>query len=154
MIRPSTATSDATDDQPSTIRALSFGVLTGLAVALVYGVLTEPIELTLGLLAIGFFGGWLIGAAVAYGAWSGREHQGVRRLQVTAAVIAIVAWFVAVFLAFAISQAFIPQASTTLAERVNLSGFLDYFGGLDDGVRFIHVLALALMAFMAWRGQR
>ncbi|HEY5488819.1 MAG TPA: hypothetical protein VIK00_03190 [Candidatus Limnocylindrales bacterium] len=137
----------------STARGILLGVLAAIVTAIVYGVLSEPFEFSLGLLVIGFVGGWLIGNAVAYGSWSGREHETITALRWTAVALAVVAWVGALFLAFVISQALLPQAVTPLSERVTVGGFVDYFLGLDI-VRFIHVIALALMALMAWRGAR
>ena len=76
-----------------------------------------------------------------------------RALQWFAVATSIVAWVAAVFLAFVISQALLPAASTPLSTRLTFDGFLDYFIGLDV-TRVVHVVALALMAFMAWRGAR
>jgi hypothetical protein len=137
----------------STTRGILFGIGAGALVVLVYAVFAEVLELTLGLLVVGFAGGWLIGNGVAYGAWSGREHEPSRALRWSAVAITMVAWVVAVFVAFVISQALIPAASTPLSSRVTLDGFLDYFNGLDV-TRLVHLVALALMALMAWRGAR
>jgi len=73
-------------------------------------------------------------------------------LRWAAVAISVLAWVGALALAFTISQALLPQASTPLASRLTLSGFLDYFTGID--LSFIHFIALALMSFMAWRGAR
>jgi len=135
------------------VRAVLLGVAAANAVTLVYGVLSEPFEFSLGLLVVGFAGGWLIGSAVAYGAWSGREHETVRAVRWFAAVLAVAAGLAALFLAYTISQALLPQASTSVASRLSPSGFIDYLSGLDL-VRIIHVVALALMAFMASRAAR
>ena len=137
----------------SAARGITFEIVAAIVTTVVYGVLSEPFEFSLGLLVIGFVGGWLIGNGIAYGSWSGREHQTLKALQWTAVVLAVIAWVGALFLAFVISQALLPQAATPLSERVTVGGFVDYFLGLDI-VRFIHVIALALMALMAWRGAR
>lgn len=121
--------------------------------AILYGLLSEPLELTLGLLAIAFFGGWVIGNAVAYGAWSGRQHESYRPMQWIALALSFSAWIGALVLAYAISQALIPDASTSLTSRLTVSGFFDYLSGLEF-VPVIHVISLALLAFMAWRGAR
>ena len=136
----------------STSRAVVLGVLAGIVIAVVYGILSEPIEFTFGLLVVGVLGGWLIGNAITYGAWRGKEHETQRSLRWTAVAISVLAWVGALALAFFISQALLPQASTPLVSRLTLSGFLDYFTGID--LSFIHFIALALMAFMAWRGAR
>ena len=130
-----------------------YGIVAALGTALVYAVLSEPIGFTLGLFVIAVCGGWLIGNGIAYGVWSGRQHETIKALQWTALALAVLAWIGAIVLAFVISQALLPQATTPLGERLTVGGFVDYFFGLDV-VRFIHVIDLALMAFMAWRGAR
>ena len=137
----------------SAARGITFGIVAALGTALVYGVLSEPFEFSLGLLVIGFVGGWLIGNGIAYGVWSAKEHETIRVLRWIAVALAAIAWVGALVIAFVISQALLPQAVTPLSERVTLSGFVDYFLGLDI-VRFIHVISLALLASMAWRGAR
>jgi hypothetical protein len=137
----------------STVRGIVFGVLAAIAVALAYGVLSEPFEFSLGLLVVGFAGGWLIGNSIAYGAYAGGEHDPYPPLQWAAVVISAVAWVGALVIAYVITQLLLPQASTPLTTRLSLQGFLDYFVGLDL-TRFIHLIALALMTFMAHRGAR
>ena len=132
---------------------MAFGALTAVAVGLAYGLLSEPLELTLGLLAVAFFGGWFIGHAVEYGAWAGRPHETHRPYQWLALALSVLAWVGALVLAFAVSQALIPQSSVPLAERVTIGGFFDYLSGLEF-VPVIHVISLALITFMAWRGAR
>lgn len=121
--------------------------------AVVCSAFAEVLGFTLGLLVIGFVGGWLIGNGIAYGVWSGREHETIRALRWTAVALAALGWIGALVIAFVISQALLPQAATPLSERVTVGGFVDYFLGLDL-VRLIHVISLALLASMAWRGAR
>jgi hypothetical protein len=141
-------------DHPRALFGYGLGLLAGLAVAVLYAGAAEVLGLTFGLLAVGFFGGWAIGGAVAYGAWSGRAHLHVQSLQVGAAVIAALAWLVGLFLAYVVSQALLPEATTPLLERVTLSGFFDYVAGTFDFVRLVHLVSLVAAAFMAWRGAR
>jgi hypothetical protein len=141
-------------DHPNALYGYVLGALVGLVMAVLYAVAAEALGLTFGLLAVGFFGGWAIGGAVGYGAWSGRGHVQVRSLQVGAAVIAALAWLVGLFLAYVVSQALLPEATTPLFERVTLSGFAAYFGGTFDFVRLIHLVSLIAAASMAWRGAR
>ena len=63
-------------------------------------------------------------------------------------------WLIGLGLAYMISQALIPEASTALIERLSVDGFRVYFSGVFDAVGLIHFLSLALMAVMAWRGAR
>jgi hypothetical protein len=137
----------------STARALAYGIAAAVVVAVAYAVFAEILQFTLGLLVVGFAGGWLIGNAVAYGAWSGREHAESRRLRWTAVAISALAWVGALILAFVISQALLPDASTALADRLTVNGFVDYFTGFGI-LRIVDLLAVALMAVMAWRGAR
>lgn len=141
-------------DQPRALRAFDHALLAGIAIAITYGIATDPIGLTWGLLAVGFVGGIVIGGAVSRGAWAGLAHPTVRRLQALASVIAIGAWIVGLFIAYVSSQALYQQAATSLFERLSLGGFSDYFAGLFDQLRLVHAAALTTMAFMAWRGAR
>jgi hypothetical protein len=137
----------------STPRAVAMGVLAALAVALVYGFVSEPLELVPSLLAIAFFGGWLIGHAVSHGAWSNREHDADQRMQWTALALTLLAWIGALVLAFTVSQTLIPDSSLPLSTRLTVDNFFGYLGGLEF-VPVIHLVSLTLMAFMAWRGAR
>jgi hypothetical protein len=141
-------------DNPRALYGYVLGMLAGLVMAVAYAVAAEVLGLTFGLLAVGFFGGWAIGGAVSYGAWSGSLHVRVRALQWGAAVIAALAWLVGMFLAYVVSQALLPEAATPLLERVTFSGFATYVGGTFDFVRLIHLVSLVAAVLMAWRGAR
>ncbi len=154
--RPTTSIDDQPEHatEPRGLRSYGLGLLAGLAVALVYGLCAELLGLQLGLVAVGFVGGMGIGAAVTRGAWQGRPHVTLRRLQIVAALIGLGAWIAGVLIAYLVSQALLPQASTPLLERLSFGRFSDYFVGLDEQIRFIHAAALAALAYMAWRGAR
>jgi hypothetical protein len=141
-------------DQPNALRGYDLGLLAGLGFALAYGLSAEVIGLTWGLAAVGFIGGIVIGGAVTRGAWAGRRHITIRRLQLTAALVGVGSWMGGLFFAYVLSQALIPQASTGLLERLSFGGFADYFSGLFEFLRLVHAAALAAVAFMAWRGAR
>lgn len=134
--------------------AYVLGLIAGLALALVYGLCAEVLGLSWGLLVVAVVGGTIVGGAVGRGAWAGSAHVRVRQLQAGAAVIGGVAWLIALVLAYVFSQALIPQATTGLLERISVGGFADYFGGTFDFVRLIHLVGLALITLMAWRGAR
>ena len=138
---------------PSTARGVALGAIAGINVAVVYGILSEPFELSLGLIVVALGGGWLIGNAIAYGAWLGADHTTNRSLQYAGVAISVIAWIGALILAYLITQIMLPAASTPVSARLSLQGFLDYFVGLDL-TRVIHLLSLLLMSFMAWRGAR
>jgi len=141
-------------DRPNVWHGFDLGLLAGLGFALVYGVCAEVLSLTWGLAAVGFLGGIVVGGAVTQGAWAGRKHITVHRLQLAAALTGVGAWIVGLFVAYAISQALIPQPSTGLLERLSFGGFSDYFTGQFEFMRVVHAAALAAAAFMAWRGAR
>jgi hypothetical protein len=140
-------------DAPRFAVGLGLGWLAAAAFAVVYALSAELVGLTFGLPIIGLVGGWLIGTAVAYGGWGEFEHLPHRGLRLGAVALAVEGWLLGLILAFILSQAFIPQASTPLSDRLSLGGFFDYFLGLDFA-RFLHLLALPLAAFMAWRAAR
>ena len=141
-------------DRPNPLHGYDLGLIAGLGFTVVYGLSAELLGLTWGLAAVGFIGGIVIGGAVTRGAWGNRRHITIRRLQVTAALIGAGSWIVGLFFAYALSQAFLPQASTGLLERISFGGFSDYFGGLFDFLRIAHAAALAAVIFMGWRGGR
>lgn len=140
-------------DRSNTGRGVAFGLAAAVAVAITYGILAGAIELTLGLIVVALVGGWVVGNAVAYGTWRGAVHDRNPSLQRLAVVLSIAAWVGALSVAYVISQALFPQATTPLSGRLSVAGFFDYVTGLDI-VRFIHLIALAAMALIAWRGAR
>lgn len=141
-------------DQPRGLRSYDLGLLSALGVALAYGVSAQIFGLSWGLIAVGFVGGIVIGGAVSRGAWQGRPHVTLRRIQVMAVLIALGSWIVGLFVAYVIGQALLPEAATPLLERLSFGRFSDYFVGLDEQIRFVHAASLAAMVFMAWRGAR
>ncbi|MEP7379010.1 MAG: hypothetical protein ABI725_05540 [Chloroflexota bacterium] len=144
---------NGTSDSPRFAYGLGLGWLAAFAFALIYGLSAELIGLTFGLPVVALLGGWIIGTVVAYGAWGEGEHPLNRGLRIGAVALAVEGWALGLVLAYVISQALIPQASTALADRLSLGGFFDYLLGLDL-VRFIHLLSLAFVALMAWRAAR
>jgi hypothetical protein len=128
-----------------------YSIAAAVPTALVYGILADPFGLSWGLIVVGLVGGWLIGSAIAYGAWEGQEHSTIPALRWTAAVIALGAWLAASVVAYVGSQFFYQAATTPLMDRISVSGFIDYFQGT---LLSPTLLALAAMAFMAWRGAR
>jgi hypothetical protein len=140
-------------DSPRFALGLGLGWLVAAAFAVVYALAAELVGLTFGLPIIGLTGGWLIGTAVAYGGWGEFEHLPNRGLRVGAVALAVEGWVLGLIAAYILGQAFIPQASTPLSDRLSVGGFFDYFLGLDFA-RFLHLLALPLAAFVAWRAAK
>ena len=148
------AEADTLAQQPTLVKAFDYGIVAGGGAALAYGLLAEPVRLTWGLIAVGFVGGIVIGAAVERGAWGRRPHVTLRRLKALAGAIALGSWIVGLFIAYFVSQALIPQAATPLLERVSFAGFSEYFAGLFEQIRVIHAASVAAMVFAAWRWAR
>ena len=140
--------------RPNFLHGFDLGLLAGIGFAIAYGLLAYPIGLTFGLIAVGFIGGIVIGGAVSRGAWTGRPHITVRRLQLMSGLVAIGAWIVGLFVSYVMSQALLPEATSGLLERISLAQFNDYFAALGEFIRLSHAGALAAAAFMAWRGAR
>lgn len=136
---------------PRLANAAAFGIAAGLPVALVYGVLADPVGLSWGLIIVGLVAGAAIGAALARGAWNGRFHLIVPRVRWLAVLISVVTWAAAVVVAYVASQVLYQGATTPLGNRLSLSGFIEYFGGATVSP---NLLGLAAMAFTAWRGAR
>ena len=132
-------------------QAALFGLAASVPVALVYGVLADPFGLSWGLIIVGVIGGFIIGAAVAQGAFNGRFHLIVPRVRWLAAVVAVVCWTGAALVAYVSSQVFYQGAATPLMDRLSVTGLIDY---LNSTVFSPSILGLAVMAFMAWRGAR
>ena len=136
---------------PRLLPATAYGLAAGAGVALVYGVLADPVGLSWGLIVVGLIGGVIIGAAVVKGAWSGRFHLIVPAVRWLAAILAVAAWVAATVVAYVASQVFYQAAATPLPDRLSVGGFVDYING---AVFSPSILGLAAMAFTAWRGAR
>ncbi len=136
---------------PRVARAAGFGLAVGAPVALVYGLLADPVGLSWGLIIVGLVAGALIGAAIARGAWDGLFHLVVPRIRWLAVLAAMLTWMAAVVVAYLGSQVFYQGATSPLGDRLSVSGFLDYLGG---GAFSPTILGLAGMAITAWRGAR
>ena len=140
-------------DSPRLAYGLGLGWLAATAFAVAYAASAELIGLSFGLPVVALLGGWIIGTAVAYGGWGELERLPHRGLRLAALALAVEGWLSSLILAYILSQVFLPQSVIALADRLSVGGFFDYLLGLDL-VRFIHLLGLALVAFMAWRAAR
>jgi hypothetical protein len=132
-------------------RAALFGLAAAEAVAVVYGVLADPIGLSWGLIVVGLVGGWIIGAALARGAWSGVFHLIVPRVRWLAALFAVLAWVEAAVVGYVASQLFYQGPASPLLDRLSIAGFVEY---LNSSVFSPSILGLAAMAIAAWRSAR
>ena len=148
------ATAEPLATQPRLLKGFDLGLLAGVVAAVVYGLLADPFGLTWGLLAVGFIGGMVIGAAVARGAWNRAEHFPSRRVRSLAAAIGVGTWIAAFLVAYLASQALIPQPSTALLERLSTAGMAEYFFGQMEANSVGQVGGLLALAYLAWRWAR
>ena len=135
-------------DRHGAVGAFDWGVLAAAAVSLAYGLLVYPVGLGLGLIAVGVFGGWVIGAAVSRGAWRGKPHLPDRRLRLWAAALGLISWLGGMFVAYVASGLLFPAANTPLTERIT---FGDYIAGTYD---IAHGAAAVVMVVVSWRSAR
>ena len=135
-----TDTPDGATERPARAQAAAVGLLAAAVVALVYGLAAEAVGLTFGLIVVGLVGGYVIGAAV----------KPAMRLAIA---LAVGSWIVGLVIAYVVSQVLLPQASTSLSDRLSVSGFVDYLSGLDV-MKIVHPLALLGIVAAAWRAAR
>ena len=135
-------------DRRGAVGAFDWGLAAAAGVSLVYGVLDYPVGLTWGLIAVGVVGGWIIGAAVARGAWRREPHLPDRRLRLWAAALGLISWLGGMFVAYVASGLLFPAANTPLTERIT---FGDYIAGTYD---IAHGAAAVVMVIVSWRSAR
>ena len=133
------------------VRAALFGILAAEGVALAYGAIVELLDLSLGLIVVGAVGGWIIGWAVANGAWSGRFHLIVPRVRWLAVLLAVLSWVEAAIVGYVLSQVLYQAAVTPLLDRLSVSGFLEYLNSSVFSASILGLVAMALLAFRAAR---
>ncbi|HVM29262.1 MAG TPA: hypothetical protein VM305_00625 [Candidatus Limnocylindrales bacterium] len=138
-------------DRQRALKAFDWGLLAMLGVGFAYGVLTYPVELEWGLIAVAIGGGWIIGRAINHGAWQGRPHPRNWSLRILAVVLAIVAWLVGMFVSYVFGQLLLEGATQPLLERISPAGFSEYMAQV---YAIHHGIAMAALAIMAWRTTR
>ncbi len=109
-------------------RALAAGFAAGLVVVVAWLSLGGALGLDWGLAVVALAGGWLVGQAVAMGAWGGERHVPALSPRLLSVGLAIVAWMggqVAVYLWTRIT---LPDSALTVGERIAATPFTDYFG--------------------------
>jgi hypothetical protein len=136
---------------PNIGKSVLFGVVAALGVALVYGVVAEVFDLSLGLIVVGILGGWAIGWAVAQGAWQGRFHLVVPRVRLIAALIGVFSWVAGTLVGYVCGQILLPAASTPVLQRLSVAGFAEY---LSSSLISPSILGLAALALVAWRAAK
>lgn len=127
------------------LRRFDYGLVTTLGVALLYGLLYGLVQLSWGLVAVGLFGGWLIGVAIRrgvatallrqYSDESAPEGGSVRRpwprgTTTMGVLFGLLAWFVGNYVAFALIQ-LIEGAGPPL-ERLTPGNFAAFMSAISD----------------------
>ncbi|MDQ3553579.1 MAG: hypothetical protein M3395_04110 [Chloroflexota bacterium] len=133
------------------VRAALAGLVVALIVALALGVLRAIFDIGPGLLVVAAVGGWLLGAALAWGAWGSAAHlpqPGVQRL---AAVLGAVAWLAGSAIDYLLSLALLPASSRTFAERLSDQPFPAW---LAPQLSLFDAAEIAILAIVAWRSAR
>jgi hypothetical protein len=145
------ATAPAAPGPTSRPRALFFGGLAALAVALGWLLVAGVLGLDYGAVVVAVGLGWLAGTAVGHGAWSGAGHAPDAAIRALAIALALAGWGVGVFLDYLWSQVTIPEATSTLAERLAAEPFPAWVGGQLSP---LFVLAAIVVGLFAWRAAR
>jgi hypothetical protein len=138
-------------DRRRALDAFDFAALATIGVAVVYGLLWSVIQLHLGLIAVAVMGGWIIGGAVARGAWRKERHFPDIRLRAMAAAFGLLAWIGGAAVGYVLGQVLLPEAVTPVTARISFGGFADYLVGVYD---LVHGIALATLVYFSWRSAR
>lgn len=121
----------------STGVALVEAVLVAALAASAWALLKGVLELSVGLLVVGAFGGWAIGAVL----WQ------VRTSPLLAVAIAAAAWLVGLVGTWLVAMALLPASSRTFLERLANTPFTDWlspqFGLVEIGGLVVYVVAAA-----------
>ncbi len=133
------------------LRAALAGLVVAFMVALVLGALRAIFDIGPGLLVVAAVGGWLLGAALAWGAWGSAAHLPNAGVQSMAAVLGAVAWLVGSAIDYLISLALLPASSRTFAERLSDQPFPAW---LAPQLSLVDAAQIAILVIVAWRSAR
>jgi hypothetical protein len=132
-------------------RALFFGGLAALATAVGWLLVAGILGLDYGAVVVAIVLGWLVGTAVAYGAWSGAAHTADAGIRAIGVALALTGWGLGVFLDYLWSQLTIPESQQTLVERLAAEPFPAWVGGQLNPLFLLSAVAVGLFA---WRAAR
>ncbi|MFN8519249.1 MAG: hypothetical protein U0667_07655 [Chloroflexota bacterium] len=138
-------------EHPDLARGLLLGVVVALVVALVAGLLRSILDVTLGLVVVAGAGGWLVGAAVRRGAWSGLAHRPSPTPEVLGLSLGAAAWVAALVSSWLVAMAILPGSARSFPDRLAATPFLDWLG---PQVGLLDLLCLVLAAVLGWMGAR
>jgi hypothetical protein len=134
-------------ERPDLGRAAAMGALAGLGTAAVTALFLAILSITAGLVAISILGGWLVGAGVRTGAWSGRLHRPSRAPLALAAGLGAATWVAGYVLAWLVSMAILPDSVKPYLDRLASTPFPDWVAPQLGALDF---LGLALLVVVAW----
>lgn len=134
-------------------RAAALGVVAVLGVAIVSALLRSILDINVGLLVLAGAGGWLVGAAVRVGAWSGRRHRASSAPVLLAASFGLLTWVGGLVGAWLVSMAILPASSRTLPERLVDTPFLDWMSPQFSLLEAVELLLLVGVAWFAVRSR-
>lgn len=141
------------------LRGFDLGILAVLGVALAHGVAWSIVGLTFGMVAVGVAGGWVIGHALKMRsdtppelpppppADAPAEPAHPRRSPALAALLALMAYVVGSFVAFAIVQ--LAEGQGALLERLTPANFGAFMESLLDPP-LLQLAVLASYVVVAW----
>jgi hypothetical protein len=142
---------DPPAQHPDIVRATLLGAGAALLTAVLASAFNAGLNLLVGVAVVAALGGWLIGRAVRYGAWSGRAHVSSPAPLVLAVLLALAAWLVGEVLAYLLSLAALPDSVRTFPERIANLSFLDW---LSPQFGTLEIISLFLLGGLAWFSSR
>jgi hypothetical protein len=145
----------ASDGTPVGSPRLAWAALSGLAVALAtvsgFAAVATIFDVGPGLLAVCAVGGWLLGRAVRYGAWSGGTHSGTASVPGLAVAVALLTWLAAEVGTYLLALAARPDSVLSMGDRIAQSPFLEWLGPQFGPVEILELFLLIGIAGFAAR---
>ena len=141
----------AEEPRPDLARAVAIGAGAALLFALGWLLLAGVLAMDYGIVVAAAAGGWLVGSAVAFGAWASRPHRPRRSLQALAVALTFGGWLVGNVFDWLWSQALLPGSSLSLPERLAQTPFADWLSGQLSPLTALQV---GLAVVVSWRSAR
>jgi hypothetical protein len=138
-------------EHPDRLRSIALGLASVVPFAIGYGLLRSVLDLSVGTLALSALGGWLIGYAVQWGAWSGRPHRPSGWTAPVAVGIAFLAWVAGLVASWLVALWVLPGSTRTFEERLMDQPLLDWLG---PQLGVLELVQLVLLAGVAWVAAR
>lgn len=127
------------------------GILASIAGAALWLLAGGILDLGGGLVVVAVVTGWLIGGAMAYGAWRGRPHLGASGIPRLAILLGLLTWLAGTALLYLYAEITLPESSLSLADRLASTPFLDW---LAPQFLPLGPLEILLIAGVSWWSAR